>query len=264
MLKEQRLQYILGRLNKERIVTIAELSQSLDVSNMTIWRDLVELERRELLQRVRGGAVAPEIETLTTHATFANFDPNQDPHYDKKALIGRYAAHNLVNEGDNVTIEAGTTTSSMVPFLYQSNITILTNGLVTTLMAAPHIDSITVMSSGGILIDTGAFIGPQAEEFFNHFRVKKAFFSAQGITLEDGFTDPTPLYGQLKCAMKQNAEKTIMLIDSSKLGVRSLIQVMSLDEVDIVVSDFSAPIDIIEGLRQTGIEVHIAERDQTD
>jgi DeoR/GlpR family transcriptional regulator of sugar metabolism len=59
--------------------------------------------------------------------------------------------------------------------------------------------------------------------------------------------------------MHQNADKIIMLIDSSKLGVRSLIQVMSLEEVDILVTDPDSPIDIVDELRQRGIEVHIVE-----
>lgn len=259
MLKEQRLQYILSKLDKKRVVTIADLCQNLDVSNMTIWRDLSELENQGLLRRVRGGALATEIDTDPTQVTFPNFDPLLDPHYDQKTLIGRYAAQKLVSDGDSIIIEAGTTTSSLVPFLHQSELTLLTNGLVTTMMAAPQGKNTTIMCSGGILIDTGAFIGPQAEEFFTHFRVKKAFLGAEGFTIEDGFTDTTPLYSQLKCVMKQNAEKIIMLINSSKLGVRSLIQVISLDDVDIIVTDSAAPIDIVEELRQRGIEVHIAE-----
>jgi DeoR/GlpR family transcriptional regulator of sugar metabolism len=259
MLKEQRLKYILGRLEGKRIVTVAELCQNLDVSTMTIWRDLSELESQGLLRRVRGGALATEIDPDPTQVTFPNFDPMLDPHYDQKTLIGRYAAQVLVSDGDSMIVEAGTTTSSLVPFLHQSELTLLTNGVVTTMMAAQHGQDITIMCSGGILIDTGAFIGPQAEEFFTHFRVKKAFFSAEGFTIEDGFTDTTPLYSQLKNVMHQNADKIIMLIDSSKLGVRSLIQVMSLEEVDILVTDPDSPIDIVDELRQRGIEVHIVE-----
>lgn len=259
MLKEQRLQYILSRLDRKKVVTIAELGQNLDVSTMTIWRDLSELESQGLLKRVRGGALAAENEAEPARLAFPNFDPLLDPHYDQKTLIGRYAAQELVSDGDSIIIEAGTTTSSMVPFLNQSDLTILTNGLVTTMLAAPQSKDITIMCSGGILIDTGAFIGPQAETFFTRFRVKKAFLSAEGFTFEDGFTDTTPLYSQLKTVMRQNADTIIMLIDASKLGTRSLIQVVSLDEVDAIVTDPVAPSEMVEELRNRGLEVHIAQ-----
>jgi DeoR/GlpR family transcriptional regulator of sugar metabolism len=109
------------------------------------------------------------------------------------------------------------------------------------------------------LIDTGAFIGPQAEDFFSKFRVKKAFFGAQGLTEKDGFTDPTPLYTRLKNVMRQNTEKAIMLLDSSKIGIRSLVQVMTLNEVDMIVTDAGAPTDIVTALKGRGIDIRIAD-----
>ena len=102
----------------------------------------------------------------------------------------------------------------------------------------------------------GAFIGPQAEDFFSKFRVKKAFFGAQRLTERDGFTDPTPLYTRLKNAMRQNTEKAIMLLDSSKFGLRSLVQVMALDEVDTIVTRADAPPDIVTALKSRGIDIH--------
>ncbi|MBN1148201.1 MAG: DeoR/GlpR transcriptional regulator [Anaerolineales bacterium] len=260
MLREQRLQYILDQLARENAIRITQISQALDVSYMTIWRDLADLESQEKLRRVRGGAISTASEAAPQAAAFANFDPKQDAHGDKKTLIGQYAARELVTDGDNITIEAGTTASAMLPFLQQKNLTVLTNGLVATIEAARNIPDMTVMCSGGILIETGAFIGPQAQEFFEHFRVKRAFLGAKGLTLEDGFTDPTPLYNELKGAIKASAEEIVVLLDSSKLGVRSLIQVMRLEEVNILVTDYQADPELVEALRQRGIDVRIADQ----
>jgi DeoR/GlpR family transcriptional regulator of sugar metabolism len=261
MLKEQRRRYILEQLNQEKVLSINRASQDLHVSYMTIWRDLTDMESQGLLQRVRGGALAAKKAPDHESIAFPKFDPSQDPNYPKKILIGRYAANQLVENGDNITIEAGTTASAMVPFLNHKALTVLTNGLLTTLAAARYVPEATVMCSGGILIETGAFIGPQAQEFFTHFRVKKAFVGAQGLTLEDGFTDPTPLYNDLKTAMKANAEKTIVMLDSSKLDNRSLIQVLRLDEVDILVTDAFADRKMLEGLQNHGIDVRVAGPD---
>jgi DeoR/GlpR family transcriptional regulator of sugar metabolism len=226
---------------------------------MTISRDLDELEVEGSLRRIRGGAMLIKKDVDLVSPSFPLFDPQLDPHHLQKAAIGRYSARHLVQDGDYITIEAGTTASSMMQFLHQSNLTILTNGLQASILAAPNVHNLTLICSGGILIDTGAFIGPQAEDFFLKFRVKKAFIGAQGLTERDGFTDPTPLYTRLKDAMRQNTEKAIMLLDSSKFGIRSLVQVMTLDEVDTIVTDTGAPPDIVTALKSRGIDIRIAD-----
>jgi DeoR/GlpR family transcriptional regulator of sugar metabolism len=258
MLREKRHTLILNWIRQDRLVSVAELSQRLSVSYMTVWRDLDLLEKQGLVGRVRGGAVLGkglEVRLLDGATGRAG---------ECKLQIGRYAAQHLVEAGDTILVEAGTTASSLVPFLDQPNLTVLTNGLHTTqlLYTLKQQDpqrNLTAMCSGGILIETGAFTGPQAEDFFARFRVKKAFLGAQGVSLEDGYTDPTPLYSNLKKVMKASTERVIMLLDSSKFGVRSLVQVMDLNEVDLLVTDPGAPEEIVAGLRKAGIDVRLAE-----
>jgi len=256
MHREKRHAQILDILLQEKLATIADLSQRLDTSYMTIWRDLETLEKQGLVQRVRGGATLPP---PSAAGAPAGVQPVLRPIDEVKRKIGRYAAQHLVEDGDYLTIEAGTTASSMVSFLTQANLTVLTNGLFTTGMAFAALHNITLICSGGILIEAGAFTGPQAEEFFAKFRVKKAFLGAQGVTLEDGFTDPSPLYLNLKAAMKRMAETTILMLDSSKFGVRSLMQALPLEEVDILVTDSAAPAGLVAALRQRGLDVRIAD-----
>ncbi len=257
MIKEKRYARILELIKQEKLVTIQDLSKQLGVSYMTITRDLENLETRGNLQRIRGGAVSivEEIEMIPRSSKL--YDPQLDPNYPKKISIGRYVAANLVSDGDFITIEAGSTASSLVPFLNQSDLTIMTNGLLTSMMVAPIIRNVTLICSGGILIETGAFIGPQAEDFFSKYKVKKAFFGTHGLTVEDGFTDPTPLYMRLKHVMKQNAEKVIVMVDSSKIGLRSLVQVLSIEDVDTIVTDAGASREIISVLQERGIDIRI-------
>lgn len=257
MLREKRQRKIIDLLGEQKSISIQELSERLGVSYMTIWRDLVTLEEEGLVSRTRGGAISAQIAAPNG----GGFNLSVFTHLDdqNKAKIARYAAANLVNDGDNIIIEAGSTASSLVLYLQQSGLTVLTNGLYTSMMAASRLGVLTVICSGGVLIDTGAFIGPQAEDFFSHYHVNKAFFGIQGLTLEDGFTDPTPLYRPLKCAMHESAEQIIMLVDSSKFGVRALVQVLRLDEVNILVTDSGAPMAMLDELSRKGIEVHVVE-----
>ncbi len=257
MIKEKRYARILELIKQEKLVTIQDLSKQFGVSYMTITRDLEDLDTHGNLQRIRGGAVSIVEESEMVPRLSKLYDPHLDPNYQKKISIGHYVADNLVLEGDYITIEAGSTASSLVPFLNQSNLTILTNGLLTSMMVAPIIRKVTLICSGGILIETGAFIGPQAEDFFSKYKVKKAFFGVQGLTVEDGFTDPTPLYMRLKHFMKQNAEKVIVMVDSSKIGVRSLVQVLAIGDVDTIVTDAGAPPEIISVLQEKGVDIRI-------
>jgi len=262
VLREERLRFIIGQLRDLNMVSIQELSKQLNVSYMTIWRDLLELESRGLVKRIRGGAVPNDRTTYSQPATFSDFEPKTDPHYEQKACIGRYAAMHLVEDNDIIAIEAGTTASAIVQYLGQKNLTVLTNGLMTAYKAASLLGNANVICSGGVLIDTGAFIGPQAEGFFSNYRAGKAFISAKGLTLEDGFTDPTPLYNHLKNEIRANAERVIVLMDSSKFGVRSLVKVLDFDDVDVLVTDSEAPKEMVEELRQRGIDVRLASLSQ--
>jgi DeoR/GlpR family transcriptional regulator of sugar metabolism len=258
MMIHSRHNQILDWLQTEKTISAAALSERLHVSNMTIWRDLKQLEQQGLLKRVHGGAAAIP-QNLSGSSLHASFQLNPAVFSPIKTKLGRYAAHFLVEENDNIVLEGGTTVTSMVPYIDQANITILTNGLNTMLLAAPLIDSKRVLCCGGVLSKyADSFLGPQAEAFFSEFRVEKVFLSASGVTLEDEFTDPEPLYAPLKHAMRRSAEKVVVLVDSSKFGKRTLNQVLRFSEVDILVTDSGAPQDMLDAIAARGIEVHIA------
>jgi DeoR/GlpR family transcriptional regulator of sugar metabolism len=255
---QNRHDLILEWLQTEKTISAAELSNRLQVSSMTVWRDLKFLEEQGLLKRVRGGAASIPLSSSSS-SLHAHFQLNPSVFSPIKTRIGRYAAHFLVEANDNIILEGGTTVSSMVPYLDQSNLTILTNGMNTMMLAAPLIDRMRVLCCGGVLNKyANSFIGPQAESFFSGFRVEKVFLSATGITLEDEFTDPEPLYSSLKNAMRRSGEKVIVLVDSSKFGQRTLNQVLRFSEVDILVTDSGAPQNMLDALTEKGIDVHIA------
>jgi DeoR/GlpR family transcriptional regulator of sugar metabolism len=256
MLKDERKKTLVEIITKEKVVSIADLCSRLGVSHMTIWRDLGELANDGEIERIRGGAIARQKEPFDIPG---NFKLSQDHHLAPKTAIGRYAAQNLVRNGDFIIIEAGTTASSMVPYLQAENLTVLTNGLLTSILAHQANIDLTLMCSGGVLIDTGAFTGPQSVDFFGNHRVHKAFLGASGLTIADGFTDPTPLYLPTKRAMMASADQVIIMMDSSKICARSLLQVASFDEVDKLVTDSGAPPEIMASLNEHGVDVHVVD-----
>lgn len=259
MLIEERHRLIAEWVNQKRGISRKELSERLNVSEMTIWRDLKILEKKGVVNRVRGGAIGAASDGSSKMLLEPQFEAKQDIHRQEKYQIAGYAATHFVEDGDIIILEGGTTVTNMIAFLNQSRLTVLTNGLNLLTMAANLVPRITLISSGGLLREIShTFVGPQAERFFTEMRAKKFFMSATGLTLDGGLTDPNPLEIQVKNAMRRSAEKIIVLLDSSKFGNQSLTPIMRLHEIDVLITDAGAPADVLDELRQMGVDVHIA------
>ncbi len=256
---EQRRRLIKQLVNQEGGANTDELAARFDVSYMTIWRDITALEQNGQLQRVRGGAVSLEDEVHTEPAYLSK----QPLHSQAKERIARYAARHFVEDDDILFLEAGTTVAAMTKYLYQGNLTVVTNGVETIYSTLPRLAELTVMSCGGILRDKAhTFVGPQAERFFQEMRARTFFLGATGLALPEGVTDPSPFEIQVKRAMAASAERTILLLDSSKFGMRSLLPIIPLGQISVLVTDENAPVEYLTQLRDMGIDVHVATTEE--
>jgi DeoR/GlpR family transcriptional regulator of sugar metabolism len=102
------------------------------------------------------------------------------------------------------------------------------------------------------------FVGPVTERFFREFHANKLFLSATGLTLETGMTDPHMMETQVKKAMIASASKVVVLLNSTKVGVKSLMTVMGLSEMEVLVTDEGCPAVLVDALVARGVDVHIA------
>jgi len=257
MLQEDRRQTILKWiLEKDNSISLEELNEKLDVSLMTIRRDIEYLEHQGYIKRIRGGATK-----LTKDPTYMmKYNKRRSIHFDEKIKISKYAVQHFIKENDIIILEGGTTVSSMTPYLNIDDLKILTNGLNVLNLVNNYIPKIELICCGGTFFEKEfVFIGTQAENFFKEYRAHKCFFGGDGLTLEDGVLECNLTVIGTKQAMVNCAKERILLIDSSKFGVSSLMPAISLDDIDIIVTDDKAPQDIIKALRTQDIEVHIAE-----
>lgn len=253
---EQRRRLIRQLVNQEGGVNTEELAARFDVSYMTIWRDITALEQDGQLQRVRGGAVSLEDEVQPEPPYLSK----QPLHSQAKENIARYAAETFVDDDDILFLEAGTTVAAMTKYLHQQNLTVVTNGVETIYSTLPRLAELTVMSCGGILRDKAhTFVGPQAERFFHEMRARTCFLGATGLAFPEGVTDPSPFEIQVKRAMVDGAERTILLLDSSKFGVRSLLQIVPLARISVVITDDQAPAEYLAQLRAMDVDVHVVK-----
>lgn len=254
MLPAQRQQQILEDIEKNGAGSIVELSQKYGVSEMTVRRDLKILEEERYITRTHGGAVRANSSIIEPR-----YAAKQKLHASSKASIARYAAEELVSNGDVIILEGGTTVTAMAQYLSTTqDCTIVTNGLYTTNALQPLLPQATIICTGGILREVSAtFVGPVAEQFFREFHANKLFISTTGLTLDAGFTDPSMLESQVKKAMIASADQVIVLLDSHKFGVKSLTTVLPANKVDVLVTGADAPESTLQLLRAEGVQIHI-------
>lgn len=256
MIAEKRRAKIIELVNQQGSASIEELLELFDVSRMTIWRDLKELEIKGQIIRAHGGAL--KVGALNDKEE--EFDLRRKDHLKQKQLIAKYAAKNYVKNSDILFLDGGSTVLEIIPHLKQDNLTLLSNGLYTLLLASKFLPHLNVIGCGGVLRKTSfTFIGHEAEEFFRHYNVNTAFISGTGITLQDGIMDPHPLEMEVKKIMCKNAKVVVALIDSSKFDKRSLSTCVAIDEIDYLVTDEKAPKKIIEAIKSKNVDVTVLE-----
>ncbi len=231
--------------------TVSELSAGFGVSGVTIRSDLEALEQQGVLKRNHGGAVAAQV------ARFAPaFQEQSSVNLEAKKAIARVAAR-LPEDGDKVLLDAGSTTLLLARELRESALSLVTNSVyvLNELVNSPRIDLIVV---GGELYEPGlCLVGALAERFLCNICADIAFLGVNGVSLEGISVNNLPEAGVKQC-MVQAASRTVVLADSSKLGLDSFVRVASLDEVNAVVTDSGASHDVLGDLRDRGVEVVLA------
>ncbi|MHA1674374.1 MAG: DeoR/GlpR family DNA-binding transcription regulator [Promethearchaeota archaeon] len=257
LLSEERRKEIEDLVNLEGSVKIDDLVDKYNLTRMTIWRDLKHLADKNLIKKIHGGAVRID--------KYADFDLDLSLKSKKvkntlqKQIIARYAALNFVKNNDLLFFDSGTTVSEMIPHLNQENLTIITNGVETLLNASKYIPPFTVFSCGGMLKeDSLSFVGKETSDYLSKYNASSYFFSVPGVSLTQGVCETDPLEYAVKQTMFQQAEKRILLVDSSKFGKKYPFKIATFEEIDCIITDEYLPSDIQEKLINIGVSVEIA------
>jgi DeoR family transcriptional regulator of aga operon len=248
----ERHHHILSKLSKEGSVNVLDLCQELDVSSVTIRKDLKLLEDKALLFHTHGGA------TLSNPYT-ADRPVNEKAkiHSGEKLSIGE-AASLLIEPNDTILIASGTTVLSFARKIQPvGTLTVITAALNVALELINH-PNIEVIVLGGLLRKSSSSVtGPYAEKILEDFSCSKLFLGVDGIDAEFGLTTTNMMEAQLNRAMIRAAQKTIVLADSSKFGKRGFGKICGLDEIEQVITDRHISDHMVETLKSSGIEVTI-------
>jgi DeoR family transcriptional regulator, fructose operon transcriptional repressor len=255
MIGPQRRQTILETLRQNGAVSITDLVQALGVSAMTVRRDLDELERRNLLRRTYGGAIAAG--SATTDPSFQHRAQVQQP---AKLAIARCAAE-LIMPGERLILDSGSTVAAMCPFLGEkADVTVISNSLPVMHGLADHPD-ISLICTGGLFDPSiNAFGGPLAERVLEDVRVDRAFVGATSISLEDGFSNSNLYSLSLQRIMLRVARESYLLVDSSKFNRAPFWLVAPVNTLTGIITDTAAPAATSERLGQAGLRVLLVEQ----
>lgn len=228
MLAEHRRRWLQERLAADGSVTISEAAAALGVSEMTVRRDLAELEDRGAARRVRGGATAVGPQPFAERHAVATRA--------KARIAGKLAE--LVPATGVVAFDASSTVMRLVSGLGPvRDLTVLTNG-PHTFAALQELPGVTAELTGGRLDPrTGSLVGPIACRAAEQLLVDVLFCSAAAVDPGAGALEATLEEAEVKRTIAARAGLVVLAADSSKLGTRAAAAGLAWDRIDVLVTE---------------------------
>lgn len=234
MLARQRQERILEAIRLAGGVRVAELTEQLQVSYMTIRRDLDALADQGLVEKVHGGATV----AAQRSAEEPGFEAKSLREQPEKEAIAA-AAVQLVRPGTAIGVTAGTTTWTLARYLRDiPNLTVVTNSVpVSEIMRHTARTDLSVVLTGGLRTPSDALVGPVADSAVRAMHVDLLFMGVHGMAERGGFTTPNLLESETNRALVRSARRLVVVADHTKWGIVGLSTIAALGEADVLVTD---------------------------
>lgn len=251
MLAEERRNHLLELVRTRRFASLPELAEQLAVSESTVRRDLDQLEELGSARRIHGGVLYTGSSPKLPH-----FDISQPAEWGKKKTIAA-AAVKLIEDGDTILLDGGSTTYEMARLLVGRPLHVVTTSLPVANLFASDNNSDLVLIGGNICPRSGVARGPYADRMLSMVRVRKTIFSVAGIH-DEGFFNNDLLLVETERAMMQAADEVIVVADSTKLGRQSLTHLCPLQAVHHLVVDDGISDEWRAKMEAVGVELTVA------
>lgn len=261
---ENRRQKLLSYLQSEGRTSVNLLAETFNTSGATIRSDLRALEDDGLVLRRYGSAEACEpnkkIKPKIVSPSLTedrSMDEKQSLNLELKMAIGAAAA-DMINDGESIILDCGSTTLQIVPNLANKRaLTLMTNSMhIVNAMSQLETEHTVVLSGGTFRRKSASFHGSMAEEAFQKYTFDKLFIGADGFDINVGTTTYNEAY-HVSRAMRKAAQKTIVVLDHHKFGRRSPNVVIPLEDIDAVITDSGVDPNYVKELEERGIEIYI-------
>lgn len=228
--QEERLEQIMELLNKENRIVTKDLPEILNTTSVTIRKDLIILEKRGLLKRTHGGAIKEN----KLYPGLA-LSEKEKINLQEKIKIVKVAAK-LIFEGDTIILDSGSTTSLLAKEIkHFKRLTVITNAInIANILTDSDINVILI--GGSLIKETSTLVGPLADEALRRISVDKLFIGVDGIDFEIGLTTPDIQEANTSRVMMEISRETILIVDSSKFGRRSLGVISQIKDIDKIIT----------------------------
>ena len=254
MTKEERHELIMEELIKHGSVQVSDLVSMLNVSAVTIRKDLTEMEKADKLYRSHGKAVL-----VNPYINNRSVNEKERLAADEKHAIGREAAR-LITRNDSICIASGTTVHALARNIIPVHkLTVVSASLPVSNILSQH-ENIDIYQLGGLMRHSSlSVVGEYASRFMAQCAFSKLFLGVDGIDIDYGITTTEIREAALNKIMMAAAQKTIVLADSSKFGRRGFAKIADMDAVDIIITDAGISPKVVKRIEDLGIELIIAQ-----
>ncbi|MCI8453573.1 MAG: DeoR/GlpR transcriptional regulator [Lachnospiraceae bacterium] len=252
MRQEERRDYILRQLNEKSSVTVSELSETFQLSEVSVRKLLVSMEQDGVLKRTWGGAVS-------AYGSLREFSHKEKEirHKAEKNAIAR-AAYAQIGNGEAVFLDSGTTTIQLARLIVggpKRDIMVCTNSIHIAMELAKAGDIQTIVTGGELRPNIYSCVGSFTEYAIGRMYFDKGFVTGNHFTLEHGFSAPILAEAEVKRRVLEASKEKFILMDSSKYGDDSLVAIAPANGIDVLITDWRAPGDLIDGFTQKGVKV---------
>ena len=241
-------------INRFNFLSIKQLAAKLNVSEMTVRRDVNLLSSSNLVQQVYGGVASIKSKESDTKYAFSQELTKNKIVKDRitnKAL-------ELLNDNDVIFLDSGTTVQSFVEKFSEDSTYTLISSSFNTLDIIVKLPLCTVITPGGVYSKKpNMFYNPSSEEFFQKYRANKCFIGATGFDIDLGLTCSYLEDAPIKQAMIEASQEKILLIDSSKFNKVSTCMFAKVDTFSTIITDEGIPDDYREYILSMDIELII-------
>jgi len=247
---EERQDNIYKYIEKVEKATIENIMELFKISRSTVRRYLMDLERKNLIVRTRGGALKKKYFKYEF-----SLNEKKDLNLNKKKKIAK-SAKKFINEGDIIYIGGGTTTLELAKVLLDiKNLVVFTNAINILLELVNNSEIKIKLVGGNFRRKTLSMVGQEAITYLDRYNFDKAFIGVNGISIGEGFTTPNELEAIVDGKVVGKSKETFILADESKFGAVAFSSICKIRDVDYLLTNKQIDSSLTKDIKKEGVNI---------
>ena len=247
---EERQDKIVKYIEKVEKATIEDIMSLLKISRSTVRRYLIDLERKNLIIRTRGGALKKKYFKYEF-----SLNEKKDLNLDKKKKIAQIAKR-FINEGDIIYISGGTTTLELAKILFDvKDLVVFTNAINILLELVNNSEIRVKLVGGDFRKKTFSMVGQEAINFLDRYNFNKAFVGVNGISMVEGFTTPNELEALVDGEVIKRSKEAFILADETKFGAVAFSNICKIEDVDYIITNKLINLNLVRDIQKNEVKI---------